>query len=103
MTSSREVLDFDSLSAQSRRAIASALLKRHRSRYYIRFNLRNGYNPETGKYNYAVWPILFKTREDAELAMRCLLIFKNADIVGLKSASVEHVVLDRPTWIRKAA
>lgn len=79
----------------------AALASRHRERFYISFNFTNSYDPATGRYTRGTWPILFKTRTDAEAAMTCLPIFANAEATKdrgkIKSASIERTMIPRRT------
>lgn len=80
----------------------TALKRKHRERFYISFTVRRlvddvRFHPtDYRRYKArAVWPILFKTRDDADTAMSLLPIFANADATATRgrivSASVEKV------------
>lgn len=62
-----------------------------RRKYYIGVQYTGGYDPDTGKRLIGAWPVLYKTRPAAEIAMSILPVFKNAKKFGIKSAAVYSV------------
>lgn len=75
---------------------ASINAQAERRRFYIRLNPKPK-RPYTGKdgrwrWEYAVWPMLFKTREAAEEHLRTCNVFRGG---GYGSASVEVTVLPK--------
>lgn len=71
--------------------IALKAKRMREDRWFIQFSLKGSYNPRTGKYAYAVWPILFTSQEAAWYVVEHFPIFANADKMRIKSASVEKV------------
>jgi hypothetical protein len=71
----------------------SSLLRQDRSRWVITFNCTGSWNPETGNYTRYVWPILFRSREAADAAVKILPVFANAAAIPgrgrIKSVCVE--------------
>ena len=79
----------------------SRLLQLRRTRYVITFNLAGSYNPATGRYDKAYWPILFRSLEEADLALKTLPIFANSAAMPgrgrIKSACIEkRLIPDAP-------
>jgi hypothetical protein len=70
-------------------------------KYFIQFNTKpKKWRMINGriKYNRAVWPLLFDSRELAEIYMYVFVdnkLFENSHLSGAYSASIESVVIDR--------
>jgi hypothetical protein len=70
-------------------------------RFYIKLAYANAFDPKLKRHKYAVWPILFRTRDDATKAVNDLPVFANkeagaiADRPKIKSVSVERLILKK--------
>lgn len=74
---------------------------RRRDGYYIKANLRPNPRRADGRYDHAVWPILFETREAAEAHMEHVsgALFQNAGGKGFSASKVPPCLIPGKTRI----